>query len=73
MSRNAKVLGSITGTRKENKISYTCYLFCVPSSILLHGKEIVMAGILATILDQEDKDNTLEMVEWLEGACVPKE
>lgn len=32
-----------------------------------------MAGILATTLDHEDKDNTLEIVEWLEEACVPEE
>lgn len=29
-----------------------------------------MAGILATILDHEDKNNTLETVEWLAEACV---
>lgn len=31
-----------------------------------------MAGILATILDHEDKDNTLKMMEWLGEACVPE-
>lgn len=31
-----------------------------------------MAGILATILDHEDKDNTLEMLEQLEAAWVPE-
>lgn len=33
-------------------------------------KADVMAGILATILDHEDKNNTLETVEWLAEACV---
>lgn len=34
-----------------------------------------MAGILATILDHEDndKDNTLEMVSWLQEAHVPED
>lgn len=32
-----------------------------------------MAGILAATLDREDKDNTLEMVERLEEACVSEE
>ena len=35
----------------------------------------MMAGILATILDYEDndKDNTLEMVLRLQEACVPED
>lgn len=39
------------------------------------GKADVMAGILATILDHEDndKDNTLEMVSWLQEAHVPED
>ena len=32
-----------------------------------------MAGTLATILGHEDEDNTLEMVLWLEKACVPED
>lgn len=32
-----------------------------------------MAGIPATTLDHEDKHDSLEMVGWLEEACVPEE
>ena len=36
-------------------------------------KADVMAGVLVTILDHEDKNNTSEMVRWLAEACVPEE
>lgn len=57
----------------KRQLVCSCCPFSSPSCFYsAPWKADVMAGILATILDHEDKDNTLKMMEWLGEACVPE-
>lgn len=48
------------------------FLPCLSLLRLAIWKEEVMATILVTKMDREDKGYTLEMLEWQEEGCVPK-
>lgn len=48
------------------------FLPCLSLLRLAIWKEEVMATMLVTKMDRENKDYTLEMLEWQEEDCVPK-